>query len=246
MNLSITTGVILAAGLGSRLADRTKEKPKGFIEVEGKSLIERSILNLLAAGIQKIIIGTGYLHQHFDSLREKYPIETLRNEDFSTTGSMYTLYVLRHLINQPFLLLESDLLYESYAIDYLVKDPLENVILASGPTESGDEVFIEASPQNELQQMSKNRALLKHISGELVGITKLSVTALNALCTFAEKAYKKGNRTMHYEDALVGIANHHQVYVKVIDDLVWCEIDDENHLSRALNIIYPKIKSGNR
>lgn len=245
MNLSITTGVILAAGLGSRLADRTKEKPKGFIEVEGKSLIERSISNLLAAGIQKIIIGTGYLHEHFDSLREKYPIETLRNEDFSITGSMYTLYVLRHLIDGPFLLLESDLLYEDHAIDYLVKDPLENVILASGPTNSGDEVFIEASHQNELQHMSKDRGILKHISGELVGITKLSVTALNAMSSFAEGEYKKGNLVMHYEDALVGIAKHHQVYVKVIDDLVWCEIDDENHLSRALNIIYPKIKERN-
>ena len=245
MNLNITTGVILAAGLGSRLADRTKEKPKGFIEVEGKSLIERSISSLLEAGIQRIIVGTGYLHEHFDSLQKKYPIESLRNPDYRVTGSMYTLYVLRHLINGPFLLLESDLLYENQAINYLVEDPLENVILASGATNSGDEVFIQASPQNSLQQMSKDRSLLKHISGELVGITKLSVTALKAMCSFAEEEYVKGNRAMHYEDALVGIANDHQVNVKVVDDLIWCEIDDENHLSRALNIIYPKIKGRN-
>ena len=90
--------------------------------------------------------------------------------------------------------------------------------------------------------MSKGRSVLKHISGELVGITKLSVKALEAMCSFAEEEYKKGNRAMHYEDALVGIANEHQIHVKVIDDLVWCEIDDEKHLSRAVNIIYPKIK----
>ena len=242
MNPSVTTGVILAAGLGSRLADRTKEKPKGFIEVEGKSLIERSISNLLRAGIQKIIIGTGYLYEHFDSLREKYPIETLRNEDFSSTGSMYTLYVLRKLINHPFLLLESDLLYENHALGHLLNDSLDNIILGSGETNSGDEVFIQSSPQNQLQKMSKGRSVLKHISGELVGITKLSVKALEAMCSFAEEEYKKGNRAMHYEDALVGIANEHQIHVKVIDDLVWCEIDDEKHLSRAVNIIYPKIK----
>jgi len=242
MNSSITTGVILAAGLGSRLKGRTKEKPKAFIEVDGNSLIERSISNLLSAGIQKIMIGTGYLYEHFDALREKYPIETLRNEDFSSTGSMYTLYLLRHLINEPFLLLESDLLYENQALDHLLNDPLDNIILASGATKSGDEVFIQSSPQNELQEMSKDRSLLKHISGELVGITKLSVTTLKAMCSFAEEEYKNGNRTMHYEDALVGIANVHQIHVKVIDDLVWCEIDDEKHLSRALKIIYPKMK----
>jgi len=243
MNANVTTGVILAAGLGSRLKDRTKDMPKGFIEVDGRSLIERSVSKLLAAGVHRIIIGTGYLHEHFDSLQDKYPIETLRNEDYSTTGSMYTLYVLRHLINAPFLLLESDLLYENAAMDYLLKDPLENIILASGPTNSGDEVFIQASLENELQQMSKDRTVLRHVTGELVGITKLSVPALEAMSSFAEVQYMKGNHMLHYEDALVGIADAHRVHVKVIDELVWCEIDDENHLSRAMNYIYPKIKA---
>jgi 2-aminoethylphosphonate-pyruvate transaminase len=93
--------------------------------------------------------------------------------------------------------------------------------------------------------MSKDRRSLKHISGELVGITKLSVAALSAMCLFAEREYEEGNRSMHYEDALVGIADEHHVHVKVVEDLIWCEIDDENHLSRALNIIYPKIKARN-
>jgi 2-aminoethylphosphonate-pyruvate transaminase len=243
MNANVTTGVILAAGLGSRLKERTKAMPKGFIEVDGRSLIERSVSNLLAAGVHRIIIGTGYLHEHFDSLQHKYPIETFQNPDYSTTGSMYTLYVLRHLINAPFLLLESDLLYENAAIDYVLKDPLENIILASGTTNSGDEVFIQASDRNELQQMSKDRTVLKHVTGELVGITKLSLQALKAMSSFAEAQFKKENRMLNYEDALVGIADTHELHVKVVDALVWCEIDDDNHLNRALNFIYPKIKA---
>lgn len=243
MSLRVTTGVILAAGLGSRLKDRTQEMPKGFIEVDGRTLIERSVSKLLAAGAQRIIIGTGYLHEHFDALRDKYPIETLRNFDYSSTGSMYTLYLLRELINAPFLLLESDLLYENAAMNYLLNDPLENIILASGATNSGDEVFIQASRENELQQMTKDRTALKHVSGELVGITKLSVQALESMSNFAEAQFKNGNRMLNYEDALVSIAKEHHVHVKVIDDLVWCEIDDDNHLRRALDFIYPKIKS---
>ncbi len=245
MSVSVGTGVILAAGLGSRLKDRTKEKPKGFIEVDGKSLIERSILNLLGAGIQKIIIGTGYLHEHFDSLREKYPIQTLRNPDYAETGSMYTLYLLRHLIEEQFLLLESDLLYESNAIGHLLNDPLDNIILASGATNSGDEVFIQTSSSFQLQQMSKDRAVLQNISGELVGISKLSQTALQDMSSFAEQKYKNGERSMHYEDALVGIAGRRHLHVKVVEDLIWCEIDDDSHLKRALEIIYPKIKAKN-
>lgn len=243
MKPDVTTGVILAAGLGSRLKDRTKRIPKGFIEVDGKTLIERSVANLLASGIDRIIVGTGYLHEHFDALRDKYPIETYQNPDYKVTGSMYTLYVLRHLIDKPFLLLESDLLYERAAIDYLLKDPTENIILASGSTNSGDEVFIQASSGNELQDMSKDRTVLKHVSGELVGITKISLQALGAMCIFAQGHYKNQNRMLHYEDALVGIADTHPLHVKVVEDLVWCEIDDEAHLTRALNLIYPKIKA---
>ena len=235
----------MAAGLGSRLKDRTKDVPKGVIEVDGRSAHRTVCFKIAAAGVPRIIIGTGYLHEHFDSLQDKYPIETLRNPDYSTTGSMYTLYVLKHLINAPFLLLESDLLYENAAMDYLLKDPLENIILASGATNSGDEVFIQASAKNELQQMSKDRTVLSHVTGELVGITKLSVPALEAMSSFAEAQFKNGNRMLNYEDALVGIADAHDLHVKVIDELVWCEIDDDNHLSRALNFIYPKIKAGN-
>lgn len=242
MDPNVTTAVILAAGLGSRLKGHTQYAPKGFIEVYGQSLIERSIVALLASGVSSIIIGTGYLHEHFDSLKEKYPVTTFRSDDYATTGSMHTLFVLRQLIKGPFLLLESDLLYDRIAIDYLLEDPLHDIILASGMTDSGDEVFIQASSDNKLQQMSKDRSLLKHITGELVGISKLSLEILMRMVTFSEAQFNNGNRMLNYEDALVGVSGMHPVHVKVIEDLVWCEIDDDNHLSRALNLIYPKIR----
>jgi 2-aminoethylphosphonate-pyruvate transaminase len=242
MQSKVTTAVILAAGLGSRLKHHTEAQPKGFLEVDGQSLIERSIENLLKAGISEIIIGTGYRHQHFDDLKTKYPIKTFRNDDYSTTGSMYTLYVIRHLITGPFLLLESDLLYDPVSLTYLLEDPKEDVILASGATNSGDEVFIQASPDSSLQQMSKDRKVLTHISGELVGITKLSVMTVEKMASFSATHFKNGNRMLNYEDALVGVAAQHPIHVKVIDDLVWCEIDDENHLQRALTLVYPRIK----
>lgn len=242
MRSEVTTAVILAAGLGSRLKNHTEAQPKGFLEVDGKSLIERSITSLIRAGISEIIIGTGYLHQHFDALKEKYPITTFRNDDYSVTGSMYTLFVVRHLIKGPFLLLESDLLYDPVALKYLLEDNEKDIILASGTTNSGDEVFIQASPSQTLQQMSKDRKVLKHISGELVGISKLSLNTLEKMASFSDTHFKKGNRMLHYEDALVGVAEHHPIRIKVVRDLVWCEIDDEHHLQRALTLIYPKIK----
>jgi 2-aminoethylphosphonate-pyruvate transaminase len=243
MNASCNTAVILAAGLGSRLKDRTKERPKGFLEVDGQSMIERSIGNLLNHGISKIIIGTGYLHQHFDQLKQRYAeLVTFRNEDYASTGSMYTLYVLRNLIEGSFLLLESDLLYDPAALQYLLEDSYPDIILASGATQSGDEVYIQHSANGFLQNMSKNRAVLTHVNGELVGISKLSLHTLQKAVAYAEQQYREGNKGIHYEDAFVGISSSQPIKVKVVEDLAWCEIDDENHLQRALQIVYPKIK----
>lgn len=243
MSSKIETAVILAAGLGSRLKDRTKEKPKAFLEIDGKPLIIRSIENLLEIGFKKIIIGTGYLNEFFDNLKTTYPeIITLRNDDFAETGSMYTLYNLKSIINTDFILLEGDLLYEKASLSYLLNDPYPDIILASGRTNSNDEVYIEANNNDYLVNMSKKTAELDRISGELVGISKISYDTFKVMCDYAKKRYGSGDREFHYEDDFVGISQTKNIFIKKIDDLAWCEIDDEDHLNRALSSVYPLIK----
>ena len=89
----VKTAVILAAGLGSRLGDRTKEIPKGFVTVGGTSLINRSIEKLLSAGVERVILGTGYLSRFYEELARDNPrIETVKSDRYETTSSMYTLY----------------------------------------------------------------------------------------------------------------------------------------------------------
>ncbi len=46
---------------------------------------------------------------------------------------------------------------------------------------------------------------------------------------------------LNYEDALVGAAAKRPIYINVVEDLAWCEIDDENHLQRAVTMVFPKI-----
>ncbi len=240
--MRIKTAVILAAGLGSRLGERTKEQPKAFLTIGNQSLIERSIEKLIAAGIEKIVIGTGYLNEHFDQLRSKYPmISTVRNAEYANTGSMYTLFNLRDHINEDFLLLEADLLYEKQALSVIINDSHQDTILASGKTNSNDEVYIEADADQNLNNMSKATEDINHISGELVGINKISRDTFHIMCEYASSVYNQGDFSIHYEDTFVGISIKKPIFILKVDDLAWCEIDDENHLNRALNIVYPKI-----
>ena len=240
--MAIETAVILAAGLGSRLKDRTKAKPKGFVEIDNKAIVERSIEKLIDAGISTIIIGTGYLSEHYDRLKDKYPqIITCRSTRYAETGSMFTLYNLRKLVKGDFLLLESDLLYDRSGLKELMNDARPDIILASGKTGSNDEVYIEADDNNNLVNMSKNMNDLAQISGELVGISKISLLTFDKMLAYAETQFEHGGNQFHYENGFVGISSDVGIYIKRIEDYRWCEIDDEDHLNRALTLIYPRI-----
>ncbi|MCL2719900.1 MAG: 2-aminoethylphosphonate--pyruvate transaminase [Treponema sp.] len=233
----IKQAVILAAGLGSRLKDKIESKPKGFLELNGMAIVEWSIQKLLSAGVEKIIIGTGYHAEFYDNLAKKYPvIQTVLNKDFATTGSMATLAVCAPFITEDFFLLESDLIYDCIGLKVLSNDFNENIILASGKTDSGDEVYIEAV-NSYLNKLSKNKNELDSIYGELTGINKLSVPFLKLMCDL----YNSNNSLRDYEHTIAALASKQKVFVKKIEYYTWCEIDDEKHLKRAQEIILPRI-----
>src|SRR5690606_814401 len=60
----VRTAAIVAAGFGSRLNELTAAMPKGFLEIGGQSLVERSLDTLRSFGIDHVVIGTGF-QAHF-------------------------------------------------------------------------------------------------------------------------------------------------------------------------------------
>jgi len=237
----IQTAVILAAGLGSRLKDKTRYMPKGFIEIGGISLIQRSVTKLKAAGIQNIIIGTGHHSEYYEEFAvNNQGIECKKSELYESTGSMYTLFNLRELITEDFLLLESDLLFHSNGLSELIQEDYPDVILASGKTFSGDEVYIQYNEKALLENMSKQISQLSSVDAELVGITKVSYPTYQNMCEFAESIFAEKPK-IDYEYVLVEMAKNKPIFVKKMEDYVWCEIDDDSHLERALNSIFPKL-----
>ena len=226
--------LILAAGLGARLKDKTKNMPKGFLPLNGKPIILWSIQKLISQGIDEIIIGTGHCDNFYTDLAKKYPIKTVKNEDFASTGSLATLCLCSKLIKGDFLLLESDLIYDAAGLFVLLNDPRKNLILASGPTQSGDEVYIETADNDVLKNLSKNKQALNSVFGELVGITKLELKTL-------EKMTAKANPKSDYESAFCEVSKTSPIYVRKLEFFAWREIDDENHLQIAQTQVLPRI-----
>ncbi|WP_027370166.1 NTP transferase domain-containing protein [Desulfovermiculus halophilus] len=231
--------VIMAAGLGSRLRTWSCGKPKGFVPIGGQPIIERSLQILFRAGIRRIVIGTGHGAKFYENLAAEYPgVETVYNPCYASSGSFFTLYAMQKYIEEDLLLLESDLIYDARAVEALLADEHDNVILASTATYSGDEVYIETDDRLCLVNMSKRKLKLNRIYGELVGISRLSAEAYQTMISqFASTGSELYQ--IEYETALIRLGQKIPVHVHRMDNLPWAEIDTEAHLRRAKTEIYP-------
>lgn len=224
----------MAAGLGSRFGHYTELIPKGFVSVGGKPMIVRSIETLIACGIRRIIIGTGYKKESYEALKENYPqIETCFSPRYAETNSMYTLYNSRDLIGEDdFLLLESDLIFEKKAILSLLDCPQPDIMLIASLTKFQDEYFVEYNSDFHLTNCSVHKDKLD-VKGELVGIHKLSNKFYKAMCAdYAQIVDEQPNLGYEYE-LLRMSRNISPVYVLKINDLKWYEIDDSSDLEYA-------------
>ena len=238
----MNTAVILAAGRGTRMKELARGLPKGFIRIDGRTLIERSVEKLLQSGIERILVGTGFRSDAYEDLAAQYRQMTcIRNPRYDQSGSMRTLCGLRNAVGSDFLLLESDLLYERAALRALTEHPAANVILAGGPSGAGDEVHLETDRAGRLVNLSKRPRDLARVDGELVGISRISTDALERMCAYAAAQFA-ANPMLDYEHALAAIAADTDIRVAVVPDLAWCEIDNARHLRRARDHVYPLIR----
>ena len=230
----IKTAVIMAAGMGTRFGSMTEERPKGFIEAGGKAMVVRSIETLISCGIERIIIGTGYLREAYEELAKQYPqIECCFSPRYAETNSMYTLYNCREMIgDEDFLLLESDLVFERRAITALMECEHPDVMLITPVTKFQDQYYVESNDEGTLTRCSVNKDELNY-KGELVGIHKLSGAFYNKMCAdYAQKVDELPK--LGYEYQLLYMSQHvSPVFVLCEEGLKWYEIDDIDDLNFA-------------
>jgi len=230
--------IILAAGMGRRLGDLTKENTKCMVSVCGKTLIERMLDQLCVHEIKQIIIVIGYFGQKLkDFIGENYkgiPVKYVENPDYKTTNNIYSLYLAKdYLLLDETILLESDLILENSILDDLIKNPYPNLTAVSKFENWMDGTVITIDEDKNILSFIPKKDFLFSNSDQYfktVNIYKFSSSfSQNHYIPFLEAYSRTMGNNEYYEDVLRVIAflNHSTLKAHVINsEQKWYEIDD--------------------
>lgn len=126
--------IILAAGMGKRLGELTKDNTKCMVEVGGVKLIERALQILDKKNLSQIILVVGYQYENLmtfvDSLSLQTPVNYIVNDVYYKTNNIFSLSLAKEqMMQEDTLLLESDLIFEEKLIDMLIEDERDTLAL---------------------------------------------------------------------------------------------------------------------
>lgn len=107
----VRNAVILAAGIGRRLAPLSFERPKALFKVRGEVLIERLIGQLHEAGVNDIYIVIGSMKESFYYLEDKLGVHLIENPDYVFRNNNASLYAAREHLGNSYVC-SSDQYYE--------------------------------------------------------------------------------------------------------------------------------------
>ncbi len=239
--------IILAAGMGKRLKDLTKDRTKCMVKVNGVTLIERMLRQIDALNISKIVVVVGYhgqeLIEFISDLNIQTNIEFIDNKIYDKTNNIYSLYMAKdELLSNDTLLFESDLIFEDAVLQRIVNDPHPNLTLVSKYESWMDGTVVTIDDDNNITNfLGKNSFNFNHIDDyyKTVNIYKFSKAFSNSHYVPFLEAYSKalGNNE-YYEQVLKVITPLEKPEIKALplDNEKWYEIDDIQDLDIAESI----------
>ena len=240
--------IILAAGMGRRLGDYTRENTKCMVPVNGVKLIDRVLGQLSMLELSRIIIVTGYKGKNLhDYVSEKYSgllnILFVDNPIYDKTNNIYSLsLVTEQMQEDDTLLIESDLIFSDRMFPMILEDPAPNVALVAKYETWMDGTMVKLDQENNIVSFVPKKAFDYAEVDEYyktVNIYKFSLEFIRTKYVPFLKAYALayGNNE-YYEQVLRVITMVDTVELKglPIGDEKWYEIDDIQDLDIAETI----------
>ena len=236
-NERVTTALLLAAGIGSRLYPLTRNEPKCLTIVNAMSILERLISSLNQHGFKRLVVITGHLENHIrDFLGNQagdIKIDYIFSPLYKTTNNIYSLWMAREIINEPFLLLESDLVFDESLLDTMLY-PDRIAVAKMQPWMDGTCVTINQSQQVKAF-WAGNAYSFGAIKYKTVNIYSISLNSWHCIVKKLDQHISEGKVNDYYETVFAEMIADGSLFFKIVsfDGKPWYEIDTIEDLAEA-------------
>ena len=244
--------IILAAGMGKRLGELTKNNTKCMVEVNGIRLIDRMITQLSKFNLNRLVIVVGYEgkklidyigHRYDDILK----IEYINNPIYDRTNNIYSLALDKEeLCKDDTILLESDLIFEDRMLELLInhRDP-DLALVAKYETWMDGTMVCVDNDRNITNFVPKEAFCYENadVYYKTVNIYKFSSEfSKYQYVPFLEAYCRVMGNNEYYEQVLRILLHLHSSTLKAlpITNEKWYEIDDVQDLDIASTIFSDK------
>ncbi|MBN1448061.1 MAG: phosphocholine cytidylyltransferase family protein [Bacteroidetes bacterium] len=240
--------VILAAGIASRLRPLTDGTPKCLLALGGKTILQRTIDNLLANGVDSFVIVTGYLHEQIEAfMRTQYPHlrpQFLHNDLYASTNNIYSLWLTRETVRgENILLLDSDILFDARIVGALLASPHENSLALNRDIAVGEEeIKVRLDEEQRIREISKVIPLAA-AAGESIGIERFSSSFVDMLfVTLEEMVVQEKRVDIFYEAAFERVIERGcDLFAVDISEFPCMELDTVEDFRAAQRHILPEL-----
>ena len=237
--------IILAAGMGRRLGEYTKDNTKCMLPVNGVRLIDRMLGQLAELDLKRVVIVVGYQAQNLiDYIGNRYDdrleIEYVENPIYDKTNNIYSLALAKQEMQEDdTLLLESDLIFDDGMLRLLTENPYPNLALVAKYETWMDGTMVRLDADNNIVNFVPKAAFDYNEASsyyKTVNIYKFSRSfSQTKYVPFLEAYSKAVGNNEYYENVLriISFLNNHELKALPITNEKWYEIDDKQDLDIA-------------
>ena len=237
--------IILAAGMGKRLGELTKDNTKCMVEVNGVRLIDRTLNQLSRLELTRVIIVVGYEGQKLidyigDRYSDRLKIEYVENPVYDKTNNIYSLALAKEQLQEDdTILIESDLIFDDNMFSLIIDNPYPNLALVAKYETWMDGTMVRISEDNDILNFVPKAAFRYEDVDKYyktVNIYKFSKEFSRTKYVPFLTAYTTavGNNE-YYENVLsiITFLNKKELKALPIGNEKWYEIDDKQDLDIA-------------
>lgn len=236
-------GIILAAGMGTRLFPLTLTRPKCLVETAGRPMMEYQLRSLRSAGITDCTIVVGYMGEmvrsYFGSNYRGVHISYVENADYDKTNNLYSLWLARAKFDDDILLLESDLVFDDLLLCELLLMDEPNVAIVDRfqPTMDGTVILSDGGVAKQMVLKSDQGSDFDYRQAlKTVNIYRLSKETLAESIVPKMVEFLEDDRSdQYYEAVFASLIDSGSMSMAVMNtrNRRWAEIDTLNDLRDA-------------